>query len=225
MKNYPEPEWNAENMNRKQGDTTFETCGWCAHADCGSCRYGCYLETKCALLEDYSSNELKWDTKCIVKKLSSDDFKSIVRSKEQNIKEAFENIKEIKSQIATLNKLKAKNKPPLCDRRPDFELGETVWVFTNKDIENTRSDDKWHRGKVVSGYRTHDGCVSYVLDDFPESKGGWGCGVGVPCILKDKDYKYFKMNPKDFKDWLDLSDRVYNGKKLPLDKYYEALIK
>jgi hypothetical protein len=32
---YPEPEWTAETMNRKNGDTTFEMCGWCEYSSNG----------------------------------------------------------------------------------------------------------------------------------------------------------------------------------------------
>lgn len=211
-----EPEWTAENMNRKKGDTTLVQCGWCEHASCGSVRYGCYLETSCSLLKSYGvGSEVKWDTKCVVKSLGKGDMRSSIRSKRYDIESALRSIKETKKEIEIIQKLKLPNKPPLPEnRQEDFKLGEVVFIF---------HESKWNRGVVVNGYRSGDGCVSYVLDDYPESKKGWGCGSGVPCVLKEWEYKYFKKNLSDFRVWLDLSDRNYNGARLNMDDYYNAL--
>jgi len=80
---------------------------------------------------------------------------------------------------------------------------------------------------VVAGYRHHDGCVSYILDDYPASKpnekGPWGCGYAVPGILTDKEYTYFKAVPERFLEWSKMCDRSYNGEKAPMDAMYRAL--
>lgn len=211
-----EPEWTAENINRKKGDTTFKQCGWCKHASCGSVRYGCYLDTSCSLLSDYGvGKEVKWNTPCIVMKLGKQDLLNAISSKKCDIRSAERSIKYRQDEIAEIKKLKLPNRPPLPDSRvEEFKLGSVVYVFYEM---------RWNRGTVVPGYRSGDGCVSYVLDDYPESKKGWGCGSAVPCVLKEWEYKYFKKNLGDFREWLNFSDREYNGEKLSLDDYYTAL--
>lgn len=211
-----EPPWTAENMNRRNGETTFKQCGWCKFVGGGICRYGCYLSTRCSLLKEYGiGNETYWDTPCIVVLMGKEDIQSIVSSKLYDIKSLKEQIKDIKNEIKTLKSLKVKNSPPIPNHRiKDFSNGEVVWIF---------HENKWNRSIVVSGYRSGDGCVSYVLDDYPESAKGWGCGVCVPGVLKDWEFQYFKSNLEEFKTWLDLCDRKYNGEDLPLDEYYSAM--
>lgn len=216
---HKEPEWTARNKNRKKGDTTFDICGWCEHASCGTCRYGCYLSTSCSLCRRYGhGHDVKWDTPCVVVKLGKTDFASIIASKEYEIKEAKDKIGRIKTQITDVKCLqqKAFDSPALPDsRRHDYyHIDDVLYVFM---------DAKWNRGICVSGYRHHDGCVSYALDDYPKSKEGWGCGLQVPIVLKEWEYKYFKANMDRFLVWLDLSDKKYNGEKLDLHSYYQAL--
>lgn len=220
MKEYPEPIWNAENMNRKKGTTTFKTCGWCKFASCGRARYDCMLETHCDLMSEYGENrDVKWDTQCRILKMGLLDIKDIVASKRQDIKDNLEQNKNLEEEIRVLLKDKRiprKKKPALPDTRNAdyFKLNNIVRVFHNQ---------KWNRGVVVSGYRSGDGCVSYVLDDYPESAKGWGCGMSVPCVMLEWEYKYFKNNLEEYKDYLKLCDRVYNGERLNLDEYYKAM--
>ncbi len=206
-----EPEWNAENMNRKSGDTTFDICGWCKYnSGTGSRRYNCMLSTSCSLLKSYNS-EVEWNTKCIFKLLSQTDLRDIVSSKNYEISSLQGQIERLKSQVSFIESEipKHKNSHPLCSNRiEDYEEGEVVFVNLN---------EKWERGIVVSGYRSHDGCVSYVLDNYPESKKGWGCGVGVPGVLKEWEYNYFKNNPEDYKTWKEkVESKKYNGEKIKL---------
>lgn len=212
-----EPEWNALNINRKEGSTTFKQCGWCVYVGCGSCRYSCHIDGSCGLLKDYGpGSEVYWDTPCIVRMLSKKDILAVCESKVSEIEGLYSNIREEKKFIKVLRGLKPTIKPALAVNGADFDDGSIVWVWTNK---------KWCRGIVVPGYRSHDGCVSYVLDDFPETKNKpWGCGVSVPCILKEWDYKYFKAHKDEFLVWLELQDREYNGEKLNMKEMYLGLI-
>jgi hypothetical protein len=220
MKEYPEPIWNAENMNRKKGDTTFKTCGWCKFASCGRARYDCMIDTHCDLMTDYGEErDVKWDTKCKILNLGLLDIKDIIESKKRNIKDNLEQNKNTEAEIRVLlndKRIPRKNKPALPDSRgcEYFKLKSVVWVL---------HENKWNRGIVVSGYRTYDGCVSYVLDDYPESQKGWGCGMSVPGILLDWEYKYFKNNLEEYREYLKLCDREYNGEKLKLNDYYKAM--
>ena len=220
--NEKEPIWNAKNINRKIGDTTFEICGWCNHRGCGSCRYDCLVSGYCNLIPKYHSinRDVNWDTPCKILLLGKDDVKDIVDSKKRDIQDSKYYILRVRKEIGTLNKVfkAAKNKPPLPDSRKHdyYNVKEAVWVFHN---------GKWSRGIVTLGYRHHDGCVSYVLDDYPESatKGPWGCGTGVPQVLKDWEFKYFKSNKEDWKLWCIICDKKYNGEKLITKGFIDSM--
>lgn len=220
MNNYPEPVWNAENMNRKEGDTTLKTCGWCKFTGGGSARYECMLRSYCALMKDYGEErDVKWDTKCKILTLGLIDIQNIISSKKYTIKENQESIKRIQEEINILlndKRIPRKKKPALPNSRDAeyFKNKSIVWVF---------HENKWNKGTVIPGYRTYDGCVSYILDNYPDSSKGWGCGVGVPCILLDWEYKYFKKHLNEYKEYLKMIDRTYNGDRLPVYDFYKAM--
>jgi len=168
-------------------------------------------------MKDYGEErECFWDTPCKILHLGQEDIKSIISSKEYDIRNLKVQLKERKVEIGVLKKIKVQKKPCLPDNRPAnyFPLKSIVYVFTK---------EKWNRGVVVNGYRSGDGCVSYVLDDYPDSKKGWGCGFGVPCVIKDWEYDYFRKHLDEYKSWLKMCDRKYNGDKLPIDDYFKAI--
>lgn len=217
-----EPEWNAENCNKRQGDTTLVTCGWCDYRGCGSCRYDCMLDGVCSLMKEYGEERnVKWDTPCKIKNLGTLDIESLLNNKKWEIESAKRHIETVEKEQSILKELLTKTewKPPLPDSRPCtyYNIGDGVWVFYQ---------DNWTHGIVVAGYRHHDGCVSYILDEYPASKanakGPWGCGYAVPGILTDEEYNYFKAVPERFIEWSKLCDRNYNGEKAPLDAMYRA---
>ena len=221
---YGSPEWTAKNMNRKRGDTTFKQCGWCEFATGGLGRYNCMISTSCNLLKSYGiGKDVYWDTPCIVRMLGKKDILSVIKSKTYDIKSYQISVDRTENEIAILNNGSYPDKPPLpCNRVDEYNYGEIIWVFyQDKCI--------WERGVVVPGYRSHDGCVSFVLDNHPESRGKedgdgpWGCGESVPGILKDWEIKYFNANLIDFQNWLDLSDSEYNGERTPIEKMYAAM--
>lgn len=213
--NTNEPIWNAENMNRKKGDTDFELCGWCQHRGCGSYRYDCMISGSCSLLKNWK-DETQWNTPCQIKGLGKLDLLDLVSSKENEINEAKRAIETAEREIGVLNKLvkKAANKPCHPDSRgcDYFPLKARVRVFL--DEPKSGISPRWYIGTVVNGYRSGDGCVSYVLDDLPASKGGWGCGMSVPIVILETEYQYFKKNPAEFEIWLQKCDQEYNGKRL-----------
>ena len=216
-----EPEWNAENMNKRQGDTTFKTCGWCEHVGCGFIRYDCHLNSTCSLMKDYGTfKDVVFDTPCKITQLGKLDIDNIIQSKKYGITNLKAEIKRTQKEIATLRSISAIDRPPLPDKRPCqyYPLGDIVWVLFK---------GKWSKGTVVSGYRSGDGCVSYILDDNKKciADRGWGSGVAVPGVLKDWEYKYFKNNFDDYLVWLDGSNKKYNGTHIDLDEYIEAMKK
>ena len=225
MSNIIEPDWTAEIRNREKGETTLKQCGWCKFAGCGTHRYGAMLQGSCDLMKRYG-NEVQWKTPCKIVGLGKADLKAIVESKGYEIEEAKRSIKSTQDEIKELEKLarKAENVPPLPDSRScdHFPLKERVWVFiqANERVPVTR----WYVGTVVNGYRSGDGYVSYVLDDLPKSKEGWGCGHCVPSVMLDWEFQYFKKNPAKLKEWLNGCGRSYNGDRMPMAELHKALI-
>ena len=212
------PEWTAKNRNRKKGDTTFIACGWCEHVSGSICQYGCALTGSCSLMKDYGEmRDVKYDTLCTMVVLGDQDRQSILNSKRYEIGNLKSSIKRVEKEIKTLKWMKLDKQPPLAENRgEEFKLGSVIYTF----LEDKQVLAK---GIVVSGYRSGDGCVSYVLNDFPKSKEGWGCGCGAPIILKEWEFEYFKNNLDTFKLWLSYQDREYNGNRINMDMYYKAL--
>lgn len=204
-----EPEWNAENCNKKQGATTFETCGWCKYST-GSCRYSCTLKGNCKLMKSYEDSNVEWNTKCKIACLGKADLEAIIKGKGWEINSLRNQISYKEDEKEALEELayRARYIPPLPSNRPHdyYNVGDTIWVFY---------EGAWQRGTVVNGYRHHDGCVSYILDSFPESradkKGPWGCGSAVPGILKDEELVHFSYNYEDYCHYLSASYKSYNG--------------
>jgi hypothetical protein len=205
-----EPEWNAENMNKRRGDTTFKWCGWCKHIGCGSFRYDCAISASCDLLSLYNK-ERKWNDSCDVVLYGKTDLRSVIDSKNYEIKQSVENIKVTKKEISVLKSLlnKSLNTPPLVNHRSanHFNIDDIVYVFVGKDFDNKNVSTGWHRGKVVNGYRHHDGCVRYVLDNVEESKGGWGSGTGRPEVLLKSEFDFFKKHKDMFRKWLLMAEK------------------
>lgn len=216
MNTINEPVWTADNQNRREGDTTLSSCGWCKYRGSGSYRYDCMVTGGCNLLKSYKS-DVEWNTPCKIKVLGKLDLLNIIESKKYEILEHERGIERTQKQIETLLELSENcpDKPPLPDARGAdyFPIKSRVWVFIKADGEKVL-ETGWYAGTVVNGYRSGDGCVSYSLDELPASNGGWGCGLSVPVVLRDKEYKYFKSNPVHFAEWLIASDKNYNGEKL-----------
>ena len=212
-----EPNWTAANMNRKQGNTTFKTCGWCEHRACGSYRYDCMIDGGCDLLTRYGNRvDTQWDTKCKVVDLAPGDIKSLIEAKESAIRRSHHTIKANEKMLAALKDIQVPYKPCQPDNRScdHFKIGESVYVM---------HENKYNHGTIVPGYRSGDGCVSYVLDDYPDSEGGWGGGYAGPWCITGTEYKYFKSYPKDYVNWMKKCDRIYNGNKLDIDMYLKAM--
>lgn len=209
-----EPEWNAENINKKCGDTTFKFCGWCKYRGTGSYRYDCMIVGKCDLLKSYN-NEVFFDTECVIKKLGKKDLESIIESKNYEIENHEKSIEQLKKQISVLNSLDNDNVPPLPNNRRynHFNIDDEIMCFVMER-------GKWMAGKVVSGYRHHDGCVSmYIYEkhhdgDYLNGHGRSG-GIAIPHIMLKSEYDWFVKNPDSFIYWINKAcENKFNGEKL-----------
>lgn len=161
-----EPEWTEELKNRKIGATTFNLCGWCKHRGSGSYRHDCMIEGSCSLLPEYDDErEVRWDTPCVIMNRGKEDIQRYVQSHKYKIEESKGIIRRERSIIKELKILlpKVKQLPPLPNNRnPEhFNVGDRVAVYYGNEL-------CWKFGTVVYGYRHHDGCVSFHIDETPE---------------------------------------------------------
>jgi len=212
-----EPIWNSDTINKKKGDTTFKQCGWCNNRGDGSYRYDCMIDGYCNLLKNYN-NDVQFDTECKIIKLGKNDIESIKQSKVHKIEEYRRMIESTQKEISILINLALDDIPVLPDNRKHnhFNINDEVMVFATFDESLIK--DRWLSGKVVSGYRHHDGCVSvYVDEKYHNGENldghGYGAGMSVPtCILKS-EYDWFVKNPERFKEWINIAcNKSFNGK-------------
>jgi len=215
-----EPIWNAENINRKSGSTTFETCGWCEFAGGGSCRYNAHLQTSCSLLPEWKHHVLFWDSPCIWKHQGKADIEQGVerlRGQAEGYRRSAQRSDEWANKLLTL-RFCADPIPVLPDNRKadHFNEGDNIRFYLN---------GVWESASVVYGYRHHDGCVSFASEKFPAGpNGATGCGFATPTVLLESEWQYFHEHPDVFLQWLQRSDREYNGRHLPMEQMYAAFV-
>jgi hypothetical protein len=235
---YKEPEWKAENINRKSGSTNFQTCGWCEHTSGGTCRYSCTIHGSCSYLDkmnyyDFVKNtgtEVFWDTKCKLLQLSKDDMKDWTTAWHYKIEEERRSLRYREKEREDLIKLTEtmKQRPPLAEFRESdfFKDGDKVRVYFNQAFLVKSCPDMknkvgyWFKATVVPGYRSGDGCVSYIIDLIEKSKtnGPWGSGNAVPQVIHEWEYEYFLKNPDFWQWWKKQAEaKSYNGDRLSLD--------
>ena len=208
---YPEPP--DSEKHRKRGETTLKQCGWCEFAG-GTHRYDYCIEGNCSLQRDYS-DEIHWDDKCLFLDASQNEIKSCIDYHFYKIKEAEKSIERHNKYIYKLKELhgSAKYTPQLPENREynHFNEGDRIALYF---------ESKWLFGEVVAGYRHHDGCVSYKLDNFgPQQNGFWGCGVAIPHVMLESEYVWFKSHPKEYELWCKKAyNKKCNGKILEVAK-------
>lgn len=212
---------NAESERRDRGTTTFNICGWCEHASSGTCRYNYYINTSCALLrtavlegetpdttdylngEIYVSRELKFNTPCLLQKLTVDQCQVCLDGINRNLKlfrARRETIRLVIKQLLTQCEASHDEiKPWFPNHRPcDYlNVGDPVVVYLGNWGEDSRivSGD-WIRAIGTYGYRHQDGCLSYEAE-FPihtnvsycEGRGG-ASGMCRPETLLASEFSW-----------------------------------
>jgi len=107
----------------------------------------------------------------------------------------------------------AKSKPVLSGERPHdwFNVGDPVYCYVGSWPADRLVKDNWVTGKVIFGYRHHDGCVSVRFDQRmhtgPYLDGhGSGYGMSRPEIVHDWEFLYLCDHPVFAKVWLEAVD-------------------
>jgi len=168
--------------------------------------------------------DFKWDTPCMFKNAEKRLMNIIIGTKEREIK--FFNtvrIPWIKERVATIQKIRRTSTvmPIQSENRSadHFNVGDDIM----------RHDVKlgWIPGKVVNGYRHHDGCVTYHVEtgcccgiegpifectEVDKKMTCGGSGMSIPHVLLKSEYDYFTEHPEDWFTWIKIAtDRSFNG--------------
>ncbi len=198
----PEPR-DAASINRKSDATTFNMCGWCKHAGCGSCRYQYHITTSCNLINN--SGETMFNTPCLLHDKTAEEIAAEVEQLEREVENLLASRERVREGIKLLQKLKkgAPDKPYLMSLRPHdhFNVGDEIIAYVGQwgddgEHKNLVKDGVWVPAIVVFGYRYQDGCVSYQslfpihsnMSNF-EGRGG-GAGMSRPEVMLVSDFNY-----------------------------------
>jgi len=211
-------------MQEQEGDsTTLKQCGWCAFAS-GLHHFSYCISGKCQLGMLYDK-DVTWETKCRLISASKADLAALILHHEYRIEESKNSIKRQKGMITEIQKLvaAAPDRPVLPqDRPPDhFNIDDRVMVYM---------EDVWVGGDVRQGYRHHDGCVSYRLDDRgpqdTDKDGFWGSGYAVPTVILETEAKQLVANLEEAKVWFDKAcGKSFNGSHIDGNVICTALVR
>jgi hypothetical protein len=179
-----------ESFVRKKNATTFNICGWCQFARCGTYINGMMIQSYCHF--DEIGNEKTFNTPCFLKNTPLD---KIIKSKQNQIEECIKAIANAKESIKTLRVLynKTTKKPVLPNLRnwSHFNVGDkVVAVYEEKEVH----------GQVVPGYRHQDGLVSIFADnkihDNLNNCGGHGIWLSdsSPNVMHLWEYEFLKKD-------------------------------
>lgn len=217
--NDPEP-LDGDSINREPGATTFNFCGWCKHCGGGSCRHGYHITTYCPLIprqlgngETWGSNEkFRFNTPCAIANGTQELLDTCV----EHLKAKQATVISEKSRVGAFIRYitrvmqNAEDKPYLASHRPHdwFNIGDKVMCLIGGfDSAIPEKVNTFVSGKVINGYRHHDGCVSVCADEQVHS-GDYcdGCGLGYgmsrPEVLLEWEYEYLKTHPDYLKVWI-----------------------
>lgn len=217
--NNPEP-LDAASINRKAGATTFNVCGWCEHHGGGTCRYNYHITTYCPLIprefgngERYGANEeFHFNTPCALKNGTQGLLDACVKYLEARKAKLVARQQQVADYVSYLARIanEAEEKPYFAYHRPYdwFNLDDHVMFFIS-DFNGVLPEkvNTFVSGRVINGYRHHDGCVSVCANE-PFHSGEYcdGCGSGYgasrPEVLNCWEYEYLKSHPNYLKVWM-----------------------
>lgn len=76
------------------------------------------------------------------------------------------------------------------ERDPEhFDAGEEIVAFL---------DSGWSKGKIIDGFRHHDGCINVEFENGKTAT----YGLFRPEVMLTIDYKYFRKRPDSAKAWI-----------------------
>jgi len=197
-------------MDNTNQATDFTVCGACSHRSTLVCGL------HCKILPDITpkNGELTPQSPCLIKRLGRHDLELSIGIITKEIQHHLEMIALCQTRRALVKMFmqQASATPPVPDNRSHehFAVGTAIVFYDIKEkVWRETSVIQLNRGTVAFAYQQDKNC---------------GGGIGTPTIMRKDEFAYFRAHPDAFKPWLDLSDRVYNGGRLPTDDMYDALI-
>lgn len=223
----PEP-LDAASINREPGATTFNVCGWCEHCGGGTCRHSYHITTYCPLIprqlgngETWGGNDkFRFNTPCALANGTQELLDTCVehlKARKANLVARKQRAAAFASYLAEVMN-KAEEKPYFASHRPHnwFNLDDCV-MFLTGDFESVLPGKAkiFVSGKVINGYRHHDGCVSVCSDEpFHTGECCDGCGSGFgtarPEVLHNWEFEYLKTHSDYLKVWVRCSKADLN---------------
>lgn len=210
----------ADSINRERGATNFNVCGWCEYTSGGLGRYGYNITARCQFESEAGTEtvERNFNTPCFLLNASDETFNNIHNGLLQHKKNIKTQIEENKHIVAALHQFKEKttDKPILPFARPSnwFNVGDKVICYIDQ-FETKIINDTFATGKVVNGYRHHDGFVSVCFDKKIHTSNnlngrGGGYYYGRPEVMLEWEFNYLKENHDFAKIWSTLGEAVQN---------------
>lgn len=203
---------------REAGTTTFNICGWCKYAGCGTCRYGYHITSHCRLSEGDGKLDVerKFDTPCWLLSATDADISRCVARFEVEYRSICAKVRKLRSHTQRLKKLagRAEDKPAAPGERPHdwFNIDDPVVCYVGDWTDNrvhgpAGASYAFAPATVIDGYRHHDGCVSVRYTDkihtgeYLDGHGG-GYGMSRPEILHKWEFDYLVAHPEFAAVWL-----------------------
>lgn len=218
----PEPN-REEDIDRESNSTTLNKCGWCRYAGSGSWRYKYMVEGSCRLLQEA---DMETDThrgaatECSITKMPAKKISRIVERFNQRKTWLIGDLNDKKELVDQMQEVAdgSEEKPYLPQLRPYdyFNVDDEVVMYFGSDSEKLVGYPRFINGKVIEGYRHHDGMVSFITDevwhsgDYHDGKGG-GSGANRADILLKSEFDYLTQNPDYLNMWLNQLEEHKDG--------------
>jgi hypothetical protein len=170
----------------------------------------------CQVLPDITpkNGELTPASPCLIKRLGQDDLERAISFINKGVEHQLRMITRDQARrglLATFKK-NADNIPILPDNRGHDHFyvdGSIAFYDGNGGTWRTTTVIQLNRGTIAFAYHRDR---------------NYGGGIGTPTVMRIGEFEYFRDHPDKFRDWLYLSDRSYNGERLPIEAMYQALI-
>jgi hypothetical protein len=223
---------------REANSTTFNVCGWCKYA-MGTGRFNYTISGDCMIMRNVGVKrpEKYFYTKCEFHQMSVEAIQGFVNLYIDKIAELQSDLATFKAVVAHAKLIaeETTKRPYLLSLRPydQFNIGNKAICYIGDvkqraDGPKLITDKLFITGKVIDGYRHHDGCVSMRADepwhdgDYLEGRGtGWGWGR-ADFMLKS-EYDYLISHPDFLKLWLD-SIYEYRSEKGEYNSFKKAML-
>jgi hypothetical protein len=190
----------------KSGDTTLVACGWCEHRGSGAYSADAMVSGQCGFLYaavGTESPECLFDTACLVLNSSKEQrvlWLSSASKKAASFFDQRNKARQLIRELLALERLSLTDQPVIPSWRVwnAFDIDQEVRTWMRSTREPLLSTAPvFAAGKVVGGYRHHDGMVhveTFERISSNEYKDGHGITLAyqTPHVLSTRDFDALK---------------------------------